>query len=292
MHCIRHLFYTWCKCCRLCSILDLKMPIILINSIFKQSKYHLNREITQAQITTHGNVHTKLYSHIVTQWDTHTHTYISCIFSLLFWHLCWHLCDCFLRSPSCRRKAPDHWILDGLVSCVFLTILLMELLFKNNSTENLSPFSAHFSFHLDFSTPKPPSFFLSSCFAISILSSFFPITSFINVWSFFPPFFLVVPQPGRHRRPMTAPKTQKDKASKRKKVLLTVLTVIVLLGILVTAGYFSESQFKQFSSKKTCKICIRIQFHSLHIRSFKQNVILIWLCSARLFQTVTPSSSS
>ncbi|XP_018549483.2 transmembrane protease serine 4a [Lates calcarifer] len=48
----------------------------------------------------------------------------------------------------------------------------------------------------------------------------------------------VVPRPGRHRRPMTAPKTQKDKASKRKKVLLTVLTIVVLLGILATAGYF------------------------------------------------------
>lgn len=53
----------------------------------------------------------------------------------------------------------------------------------------------------------------------------------------------VVPRPGRHRRPMTATKTQKDKASKAKKVLLTALTVVVLLGILVTAGYFSESQF-------------------------------------------------
>ncbi|GLD57340.1 transmembrane protease serine 4-like protein [Lates japonicus] len=48
----------------------------------------------------------------------------------------------------------------------------------------------------------------------------------------------VVPRPGRHRRPMTAPKTQKDKASKRKRVLLTVLTIVVLLGILATAGYF------------------------------------------------------
>nr|XP_057936798.1 transmembrane protease serine 4a isoform X2 [Doryrhamphus excisus] len=37
---------------------------------------------------------------------------------------------------------------------------------------------------------------------------------------------------------MTAPKTQKEKASKRKKVLLTVLAVVVLLGILVTAVYF------------------------------------------------------
>ncbi|XP_037320687.2 transmembrane protease serine 4a isoform X2 [Pungitius pungitius] len=48
----------------------------------------------------------------------------------------------------------------------------------------------------------------------------------------------VVLRPGRHRRPMTAPKTEKEKASKRRKVLLTVLAVVIVLGILVTAGYF------------------------------------------------------
>lgn len=47
-----------------------------------------------------------------------------------------------------------------------------------------------------------------------------------------------VPRPGRHRRPMTASKTQRGKTSKRKRVLLTVLTVVVLVGILVTAAYF------------------------------------------------------
>lgn len=49
-----------------------------------------------------------------------------------------------------------------------------------------------------------------------------------------------VPRPGRHRRPMTAPKTQKDKSAKWKKIVLSVLTVIVILAILVTAGYFSK----------------------------------------------------
>ncbi|XP_077468230.1 transmembrane protease serine 4a isoform X2 [Stigmatopora argus] len=49
---------------------------------------------------------------------------------------------------------------------------------------------------------------------------------------------LGVPQPGRRRRLMTAPKAQKEKSSKTKKVLLTVATVVVLLGILVTAAYF------------------------------------------------------
>ncbi|CAL1570483.1 unnamed protein product [Knipowitschia caucasica] len=48
----------------------------------------------------------------------------------------------------------------------------------------------------------------------------------------------VVLRPGRHRRPMTAPKTQKEKSSKRKKVLLTILSVVVLLAILATAAYF------------------------------------------------------
>uniref|UniRef100_A0A8D3AVS7 Transmembrane protease serine 4-like n=1 Tax=Scophthalmus maximus TaxID=52904 RepID=A0A8D3AVS7_SCOMX len=37
---------------------------------------------------------------------------------------------------------------------------------------------------------------------------------------------------------MTAPKTQREKAPRRKKVLLTILTVVVLLGILTTAAYF------------------------------------------------------
>ncbi|XP_044209042.1 transmembrane protease serine 4a isoform X1 [Thunnus albacares] len=65
----------------------------------------------------------------------------------------------------------------------------------------------------------------------------------------------VVPQPGRHRRPMTAPKTQKDKASKRKKVLLTVLAVVVLLGVLATAGYFIKQLIdsKYFFCKRSVK---------------------------------------
>ncbi|XP_068567184.1 transmembrane protease serine 4a isoform X2 [Cebidichthys violaceus] len=65
----------------------------------------------------------------------------------------------------------------------------------------------------------------------------------------------VVPRPGRHRKPMTAPKTQKDKASKRKKVLLTVLTVVVLLGILVTAAYFIKQLIdsKYFFCKSSVK---------------------------------------
>lgn len=75
------------------------------------------------------------------------------------------------------------------------------------------------------------------------------LTNFLSF--FFSVFVSVFPQPGRHRRPMTAPKTHKDRAPKRKKVLLTVLTVVVLLGILATAAYFSESQYLKvlFSSK-------------------------------------------
>uniref|UniRef100_A0A8K9UI14 Peptidase S1 domain-containing protein n=1 Tax=Oncorhynchus mykiss TaxID=8022 RepID=A0A8K9UI14_ONCMY len=37
---------------------------------------------------------------------------------------------------------------------------------------------------------------------------------------------------------MTAPNSQKGKSSSRKRVLITVLMVLVVLGILVTAGYF------------------------------------------------------
>ncbi|KAM9358774.1 transmembrane protease serine 4a [Symphorus nematophorus] len=65
----------------------------------------------------------------------------------------------------------------------------------------------------------------------------------------------VVPRPGRHRRPMTAPKTQKDKAAKTKKVLLTILTVVVLLGILATAAYFIKQLIdsKYFFCKRSVK---------------------------------------
>lgn len=50
-------------------------------------------------------------------------------------------------------------------------------------------------------------------------------------------------QPGRKRKVMTALNSQKEKSSSRKRVLITVLMVLVVLGILVTAGYFSESSF-------------------------------------------------
>ncbi|XP_029302895.1 transmembrane protease serine 4a [Cottoperca gobio] len=54
---------------------------------------------------------------------------------------------------------------------------------------------------------------------------------------------------------MTAPKTQKDKASKRKKVVLTVVVVVVLLGILVTAAYFIKQLIdsKYFFCKRSVK---------------------------------------
>uniref|UniRef100_A0A8K9V0X5 Transmembrane protease serine 4-like n=1 Tax=Oncorhynchus mykiss TaxID=8022 RepID=A0A8K9V0X5_ONCMY len=48
----------------------------------------------------------------------------------------------------------------------------------------------------------------------------------------------VVVRPGRKRKVMTAPNSQKGKSSSRKRVLITVLMVLVVLGILVTAGYF------------------------------------------------------
>ncbi|XP_035239670.1 transmembrane protease serine 4a isoform X1 [Anguilla anguilla] len=45
-------------------------------------------------------------------------------------------------------------------------------------------------------------------------------------------------QPGKRRRPMAAPKTATEKAAKRKRILITVLAVLVVLAILVVAGYF------------------------------------------------------
>ncbi|KAL3057360.1 hypothetical protein OYC64_007773 [Pagothenia borchgrevinki] len=65
----------------------------------------------------------------------------------------------------------------------------------------------------------------------------------------------VVPRPGRHRRPMTAPKTPKEKASKKKRIILTVLVVVVLLGILVTAAYFIKQLIdsKYFFCKRSVK---------------------------------------
>lgn len=63
----------------------------------------------------------------------------------------------------------------------------------------------------------------------------------------------VVPRPGRHRRPMTAPKTQK--ASNKKKVLLTIFAVVVFLGILATAAFFIKKliESKFFFCKRSFK---------------------------------------
>ncbi|CAN9511388.1 unnamed protein product [Ophioblennius macclurei] len=54
---------------------------------------------------------------------------------------------------------------------------------------------------------------------------------------------------------MTAPKPQKTKASKTKKVLLSILTTLVLLGLLVTAGYFIKQliESKYFFCKSSVK---------------------------------------
>ncbi|CAL8350558.1 unnamed protein product [Arctogadus glacialis] len=59
-------------------------------------------------------------------------------------------------------------------------------------------------------------------------------------------------RPGRHRRPMTP---HRNTAAKRKRVVLTVLTVIVVLGILVTAGYFIKQLIdtKYYFCKRSIK---------------------------------------
>uniref|UniRef100_A0A3P8WFG9 Transmembrane protease serine 3-like n=1 Tax=Cynoglossus semilaevis TaxID=244447 RepID=A0A3P8WFG9_CYNSE len=78
---------------------------------------------------------------------------------------------------------------------------------------------------------------------------------FLNISSSSSSSSSVVPRPGRHRKPMTATKTPKDKAPKCKKVLLTILTVVVLLGILITAGYFIKRliESKYFFCKRSFK---------------------------------------
>lgn len=84
-----------------------------------------------------------------------------------------------------------------------------------------------------------------------LISSLLIFSLAVYFFFFFCVSVTVVPRPGRHRKPMTAPKTQKDKASKRKRVLLAVLTVVVILGILATAAFFSELQFlKAVTSSK------------------------------------------
>lgn len=94
-----------------------------------------------------------------------------------------------------------------------------------------------------------------------------------------------VPRPGRHRRPMTAPKTQKDKSAKWKKIALTILTVIVILGILVTAGYFIKKLIdsKYFFCKRSVRFipidqacdgiedCIGAEDEITCVSSFKVN---------------------
>ncbi|MED6234633.1 hypothetical protein ATANTOWER_020029 [Ataeniobius toweri] len=49
-----------------------------------------------------------------------------------------------------------------------------------------------------------------------------------------------VPRPGRHKRPMTNPKPQKVKVSKRRKILLGILIFVVIVGIVVTVAYFAK----------------------------------------------------
>uniref|UniRef100_A0A3B4A4T7 Uncharacterized protein n=1 Tax=Periophthalmus magnuspinnatus TaxID=409849 RepID=A0A3B4A4T7_9GOBI len=66
---------------------------------------------------------------------------------------------------------------------------------------------------------------------------------------------VVVPKPGRHRRPMTAVKSQTEKTTKRKKVWLTILAVVVCLAILATAAYFIKVLIdsKYFFCKRSFK---------------------------------------
>lgn len=147
MHCIRHLFYIWLKYC--------SFSFILIYSD-KQSPKQRNH------ISSDNNMHmeTCAKNHIATPiLDTYTRfpyffsQAMRCI--LLFRHL-WSPClmylwYSFLRSPSCRRKATDLWILGRQVSCVLRYFMLLSWwnYFKKyiyyfikvvtHSSENLQP---------------------------------------------------------------------------------------------------------------------------------------------------------
>ncbi|XP_038154540.1 transmembrane protease serine 4a isoform X1 [Cyprinodon tularosa] len=64
-----------------------------------------------------------------------------------------------------------------------------------------------------------------------------------------------IPRPGHRKRPMTDPKPQNAKTSKRRKILLSILIVVVIVGILVTAGYFIKRLIdsKYFFCKSSVK---------------------------------------
>ncbi|XP_067221139.1 transmembrane protease serine 4a isoform X1 [Chanodichthys erythropterus] len=63
-----------------------------------------------------------------------------------------------------------------------------------------------------------------------------------------------VPQPGKHRRLMTTPKTQK-KSPNTKKIIITVLMVLVILAILAVAAFFIKQliESKYYFCSKSVK---------------------------------------
>ncbi|XP_056139337.1 transmembrane protease serine 4a isoform X2 [Lampris incognitus] len=105
---------------------------------------------------------------------------------------------------------------------------------------------------------------------------------------------------------MTAPKSQKVKASKWRRILLTVLTVVVVLGILATAAYFSKQLIvsKYFFCKRSVKFipldkacdgtadCTRGEDEITCVSSFKVNTTFpVRLISDRsILQVYSPGS--
>lgn len=130
-----------------------------------------------------------------------------------------------LETVCCMFTLKSHRTFALALSPASLLLLFQTV--TQVPEESSRPLNSRQAGKLSASVPLYFVFVFKSCLIISSL-----IVSFLSL--------PVVPRPGRHRRPMTAPKSQR---STRKKVLLTVLSVLVLLGILATAAFFSTYQY-------------------------------------------------
>lgn len=146
---------------------------------------------------------TTWHNHRSTPPSRHTH----CV---SFLRLCnAHCCYYFLRRSSrCLRTLSDHWIPGSQVICQSVFIFIIGKCWMVRRT----------------CSAMRPSLPLS--WLIFFIAMLFP----------------VVPRPGRHRKPMMARKAEKEKAAKRKRVVITVFIVLVFVCLLAIAAYFSESQ--------------------------------------------------
>lgn len=145
------------------------------------------------------------------------------------------LLDSSLReTPSLLRKSLSHWIPSWQVGC-WLTLLSLWYML-------LQPYMIFITIMLNTLKLWCRTVRTTYIKSRTHLTKFY----FSFVHFLFPLYCTAVPQPGRHRKPMTAPKTQTDKVFMRKKTWLTILTVVLILGILATAAYFGEPDSNSF----------------------------------------------